>query len=87
MDDKTAKPEESESEEKKESDFDQEKEQAQVWTGKITAFAAHQLRTSAPSLPIIGGIITGGLTWLSQHDTVNAIMVGGVTFIVTGFFT
>lgn len=87
MDDKTAKPEESESEEKKESDFDQEKEQAQVWTGKITAFVAHQLRTSAPSLPIIGGSITGILTWLSQHDTVNAIIVGGVTFIVTGFFT
>jgi GTPase SAR1 family protein len=87
MDDKTAKPEESESEEKKESDFDQEKEQAQVWTGKITAFVAHQLRTSAPSLPIIGGSITGILTWLSQHDTVKAIIVGGVTFIVTGFFT
>ena len=87
MDDKTAKSEESESEEKKESDFDQEKEQAQVWTGKITAFVAHQLRTSAPSLPIIGGSITGGLTWLSQHDTVKAIIVGGVTFIVTSFFT
>ncbi|MFM7877038.1 MAG: GUN4 domain-containing protein [Microcystis panniformis] len=87
MDDKTTKPEASESEEKKESDFDQEKEQAQVWTGKITAFVAHQLRTSAPSFPIIGGSITGILTWLSQHDTVNAIIVGGVTFIVTGFFT
>ncbi len=87
MDDKTAKLEESESEEKKESDFDQEKEQAQVWTGKITAFVAHQLRTSAPSLPIIGGSITGILTWLSQHDTVKAIIVGAVTFIVTGFFT
>ena len=24
---------------------------------------------------------------LSQHDTVKAIIVGGVTFIVTGFFT
>ena len=87
MDDKTTKPEESESEEKKESDFEQESKQAQVWTGKITAFVAHQLRTSAPSLPIIGGSITGGLTWLSQHDTVKAIIVGGVTFIVTGFFT
>ncbi|NCS04637.1 MAG: NACHT domain-containing protein [Microcystis aeruginosa G13-11] len=87
MDDKTAKSEESESEEKKESDFDQEKEQAQVWTGKITAFFAHQFRTSALSLPIIGGSITGILTWLSQHDTVKAIIVGGVTFIVTGFFT
>ncbi|MFM2379355.1 MAG: hypothetical protein RLZZ143_1933 [Cyanobacteriota bacterium] len=43
MDDKTTKPEASESEEKKESDFDQEKEQAEVWTGKITAFVAHQL--------------------------------------------
>lgn len=87
MDDKTTKPEESESEEKKESDFEQESKQAEVWTGKITAFVAHQLRTSAPSLPIIGGSITGGLTWLSQHDTVKAIIVGGVTFIVTGFFT
>ncbi|MDB9418321.1 hypothetical protein [Microcystis aeruginosa] len=53
MDDKTTKPEESESEEKKESDFDQKKEQAQVWTGKITTFVAHQLRTSAPSLPFL----------------------------------
>ena len=87
MDDKTTKPEASESEEKKESDFEQESKQAEVWTGKITAFVAHQLRTSAPSLPIIGGSITGGLTWLSQHDTVKAIIVGGVTFIVTGFFT
>ncbi|TRU48222.1 MAG: NACHT domain-containing protein [Microcystis aeruginosa Ma_QC_Ca_00000000_S207] len=87
MDDKTAKSEESESEEKKESDFDQEKEQAQVWTGKITAFFAHQFRTSAPPLPIIGGSITGIVTWVSQHDTVKAIIVGGVTFIVTGFFT
>ena len=87
MDDKTTKPEESESEEKKESDFEQESKQAEVWTGKITAFVAHQLRTSAPSLPIIGGSITGGLTWLSQHDTVKAIIVGGVTFIVTSFFT
>ena len=85
MDDKTTKPEESESEEKKESDFEQESKQAEVWTGKITAFVAHQLRTSAPSLPIIGGSITGGLTWLSQHDTVKAIIVGGVTYIVTGF--
>ncbi|GCA82651.1 Ycf53-like protein [Microcystis aeruginosa NIES-2522] len=87
MDDKTTQPEASESEEKKESDFEREKEQAEVWTGKITAFVAHQLRTSAPSLPIIGGSITGILTWLSQHDTVKAIIVGGVTFIVTGFFT
>ncbi len=30
--------------------LDQEKEQAEVWTGKITAFVAHQLRTSAPDL-------------------------------------
>jgi hypothetical protein len=61
--------EESKSEEKKESDlenFDKEKEQAQVWTGKITAFVANHLRTSAPSFPIIGGGITGGLTWLSR---------------------
>ena len=87
MDDKTTKPEASESEEKKESDFEQESKQAEVWTGKITAFVAHQLRTSAPSLPIVGGSITGILTWLSQHDTVKAIIVGGVTFIVTSFFT
>jgi hypothetical protein len=85
-----AEKEESKSEEKKESDlenFDKEKEQAQVWTGKITAFVANQLRTSAPSFPIIGGGITGGLTWLSQHDTVKAVIAGGVGFIVTGIFT
>ena len=82
--------EESKSEEKKESDlenFDKEKEQAQVWTGKITAFVGDQLRTSAPSFPIIGGGITGGLTWLSQHDTVKAVIAGGVGFVVTGIFT
>jgi hypothetical protein len=90
MAEEDAKKEESKSEDKKESDlasFDQEKEQAQVWTGKITAFVGDQLRSAAPSLPIIGGGITGGLTWLHQHDTVNAIVVGGVTFVITGIFT
>jgi hypothetical protein len=90
MAEEEAKKEESKSEEKKESDlasFDQEKEQAQVWTGKIIAFVGDQLRSAAPSLPIIGGGITGGLTWLHQHNTVNAIFVGGVTFVVTGIFT
>jgi len=54
---------------------------------KSLTFVAHQLRTSAPSLPIIGGSITGGLTWLSQHDTVKAVIAGGVGFVVTGIFT
>ena len=90
MAEEDAKKEESKSEEKNESDlasFDQEKEQAQVWTGKVTAFVGDQLRSAAPSLPIIGGGITGGLTWLSQHDTVKTVIAGGVGFIVTGIFT
>jgi hypothetical protein len=85
-----AEKEESKSEDKKESDlanFDKEKEQAQVWTEKITTFVGDRLRASAPSLPIIGGGITGGLTWLHQHDTVNAVIVGGVTFLITKIFT
>jgi len=90
MPEEEAKKEESRSEEKNESDsasFDKEKEQAQVWTGKITAFVGDQLRSAAPSLPIIGGGITGGLTWLHQHDTVKTVIAGGVGFIVTGIFT
>jgi hypothetical protein len=90
MAEEAAKQEETKSEDEQDSDFanfDKEKEQAQVWTGKITAFVDHQLRSATSSLPIIGGGITGGLTWLHQHNTVNAIVVGGVTFFVTGIFT
>ena len=90
MAEEEAKKEESKSEDEKDSDlanFDKEKEQAQVWTEKIISLVGHQLRSAAPSLPIIGGGITGGLTWVHQHDTVNAVIVGGITFIGTVIFT
>jgi hypothetical protein len=90
MAEEEAKKEESKSEDEKYSDsanFDKEKEQAQVWTGKITAFVGDRLRAYAPSLPIIGGGITGSLIWLSQHDTVKSVIAAGIAFFLTVILT
>jgi GTPase SAR1 family protein len=71
----------------KETTSETEKQKAKEISKKITAFLGVQLQTYAPYFPFIGSSITGGLTWLHQHNTVNAIIVGVVTFIITSIFT